>query len=124
MPTSLLDAEHTLQDALRTRDVATLDALLDDRVRYVGPDGGTMDKAADLEAHRSGALRLDRVEELEVEAQVFDGAGITRVVLALSGEDRGIGFEATMTYTRTWCRSVDSPTGWVVVAAHASVRKG
>jgi hypothetical protein len=124
MPASLLHAEHTLQDALRARDVATMDALLDDRVRHVGPDGVAVDKETDLAAHRSGTLRLDRVIELDADAQVFDGAGVTRVVLAVEGEDAGREFATTLVCTRTWCRSTASPAGWVVVAAHASVLAG
>lgn len=52
-------AEERLEQAQRSSDIEVLDELLHPEVTYVGPDGHLVDKHADLEAHRSGALRID-----------------------------------------------------------------
>lgn len=57
--------EERLRQALLKSDVAELDALVDDRLLFVGPDGAVYSENDDLELHRSGAERIAR---LEVEA--------------------------------------------------------
>jgi Domain of unknown function (DUF4440) len=37
--------EHRLRDAMLAGNVAELDALIDDRLLFVGPDGGVYSKA-------------------------------------------------------------------------------
>ena len=50
----LCDAEHELQLAIRTADLAALERLLDDRFVHVGPDGAPQDKRAMLAARAAG----------------------------------------------------------------------
>jgi len=53
---SLDAAETALQHALLTNDVAALDDMLHDQVRFIGPDGLTINKQQDMDAHRRGEL--------------------------------------------------------------------
>lgn len=115
---SLQDAESAFQKAFLKGDVAALEAILHPDVRYVGPDGVTVDRKADLDARRSGVLVLDDVDELNRQVQVFGSVGVTRVILHLVGSVAGEPIDASLVYTRTWQHTDD---GWVVVAAHASL---
>ena len=115
--TTLNDAESRFQTALLDNDVSALDAFLHEEVRFTGPDGSTIDKAADLAAHRSRTLVLTEVDEISREVQVIDGIGVTRATLHLVGTLAGDTIDATMAYTRTW---VPSANGWVIAAAHGS----
>ncbi len=115
--TTLHDAESRFQAALLANDVAALDGFLHDHVRFTGPDGSTIDKAADMAMHRSQALLLTTVDEVNREVQIIDRVGITRALLHLVGTVGDDEIDVTLAYTRTW---VPSPTGWVVAAAHGS----
>ena len=114
---TLDDAESRFQTALLAGDVEALDGFLHDQVRYTGADGSTIDKTADMAAHRSNNLVLTTVDEVSRQVQIIDGVGITRAVLHLIGTLGDNEIDLTLAYTRTW---VPSPTGWVVAAAHAS----
>lgn len=115
--TTLNDAESRFQTALLDNDVSALDAFLHEEVRFTGPDGSTIDKAADLAAHRARTLLLTEVGEVSREVQVIDGIGVTRAILRLVGTLAEDKVEATVAYTRTWVPSAD---GWVIAAAHGS----
>jgi ketosteroid isomerase-like protein len=115
---SALDAsESRFLDALRRNDLDELDGLLHERVRFVGPDGVTIDKAADMAAHRSGFLAFTAVHELQRDVQVFGSVGITRVRLRLEGTVGGEPLDAQLAYTRTWHKA---GAEWIIIAAHGS----
>lgn len=116
---SLGAAETAFQHALLTNDVATLDGLLHDQVRFIGPDGVTINKQQDIDAHRRGELVFSAVDEVERDTQVIDGVGITRAELRLVGTVAGDHVDVTLVYTRTW---LPTPAGWLIVAAHGSVK--
>ena len=52
--------EERLRQAMLKSDVAELDALIDDRLLFIGPDGAVFSKKDDLDLHRSGAERIHR----------------------------------------------------------------
>jgi hypothetical protein len=114
----LIEAERRLQTAQLTSDVAALDGLLHPLLTFVGPDGSLSDKTADLEVHRTGRMRVERLEPEDLVAHIADGVGITVLTAQMRGEYLGESFTARMRYTRCWARSAD---GWRVVAAHASM---
>ncbi|WP_285664718.1 nuclear transport factor 2 family protein [Actinorhabdospora filicis] len=116
--TTLNEAENRFQAAMLDNDVSALDAFLHDEVRFTGPDGSTIDKAADLAVHRSRTLLLSEIDELGREVQVIGGIGVTRVTLRVVGTLAGDKIEATMAYTRTW---IPADNGWVIAAAHGSL---
>ncbi|GHJ11165.1 hypothetical protein TPA0907_55320 [Micromonospora humidisoli] len=114
----LLEAERRLQAAQRAGDVAALDALLDDRLIAVGPDGRTFGKSDDLAAHRSGTSVLDELVEEELELVVAGTTGVTFFRGRVSGTFEGAPFAARLRYTRTW--AYDDGYGWRILAAHLS----
>ncbi|WP_328341220.1 nuclear transport factor 2 family protein [Micromonospora sp. NBC_00421] len=114
----LLDAERRLQAAQRAGDVAALDALLDDRLVAVGPDGRTFSKADDLAAHSSGSSVLDELVEEELELIVAGTTGVTFFRGRVRGTFEGEAFAARLRYTRTW--TYDDEHGWRILAAHLS----
>ncbi|WP_454729299.1 nuclear transport factor 2 family protein [Cellulosimicrobium protaetiae] len=111
---SLLAAEHALQAAQRAGDVDALDALLHPRCVGVGPDGSVFSKEDDLESHRSGLLRITRLEEESLDVQEDVASGVTRLVAAVEAIQGGAAVSARLTYTRLWVRTDD---GWRVLAA-------
>ncbi|MFC5911465.1 nuclear transport factor 2 family protein [Streptacidiphilus monticola] len=114
---ALHEAEQRLQAAIRSGDVGTLDLLLDDRVVYTGPDGRSLTKEEDLEAHSSRALAVEVFEQQDLQVTVVGSTGVTRVLAVLQGNAAGRPFTARLRYTRTWVHADDT---WRVLAAHAS----
>jgi hypothetical protein len=111
----LLAAERRLQAAQLASDVEALDALLDDRLMAVGPDGSTFTKAADLEVHRSGALKITVLDEEALDLLVDGTLGITRATFTTEAIQDGELVAARLTYTRTWVRTHGE---WRLLAAH------
>ena len=115
---SLRDAERRLQAAQLSSDVVALDALLDDRLVFTGPDGNLYSKADDLQVHRSGTQTLTKVEEEQVAVLVDGRTGVSWFLGSLEGTMSGMPFTARVRYTRTWL--YDDARGWQLVAAHVS----
>ncbi|MDF2849061.1 MAG: hypothetical protein K0R97_3043 [Oerskovia sp.] len=111
---SLLAAEHALQAAQRAGDVDALDALLHPRCVGVGPDGSVFSKDDDLESHRSGALRITRLEEESLDVREDAVSGVTRLVAAVEAIQGGVAVSARLVYTRLWARTDER---WLVLAA-------
>jgi ketosteroid isomerase-like protein len=113
----VLDAERRLQAAQRAGDVDALDLLLDDRLVATGPDGGSFGKADDLEAHRSGALRITKLVQEDLDLLLDGDVAITRVTVSAEAVQGGVPTAGRLRYTRTWVRRDD---GWRVLGAHLS----
>ena len=114
----LRDAEQQLQSAVRSGDVEALDRLLDDRVVYTGPDGRSLTKEEDLEAHRSRSLVVEAFDQEDLQLTVVGTTGVTRVLATLRGSAVGQPFAARLQYTHAW---VHAEGAWRILAAHAGV---
>lgn len=115
---SLRTAERRLQAAQLASDVPVLIELLADDVLFTGPDGSLLTKEDDLAAHRSGQQVLTSVEEEDLRVLAGPHLGVTWFLGSVAGTVGGQPFAVRMRYTRTWA---NTPAGWQVVAAHASL---
>ena len=114
----LTATERRLQAAQRAGDVEALDALLHPAVVAVGPDGSVFGKQDDLEAYRSGALRVTSLVEESLEVQDDGHTGTTRTVAAVDAVQAGAAVSVRLRYTRLWLRD---DAGWRVLAATLAV---
>ena len=114
---ALLAAEHALRVAQLASDAAALERLIDDDLVFTGPDGAIYSKADDLAAHRSGAIRITRLDPSEEHVQRFGSIAVISVRMEMVGTFQGAPFEGPMRYTRVWCQRAD---GWRIVAGHVS----
>ena len=87
-----------------TSDVATLDELASDRLRFVTLDGANVGKEADLAAHRSGTLRLSTLAPGERHIELCGEVALVNVAVELAGTYAGTPFSGLFRYTRVWCR--------------------
>jgi ketosteroid isomerase-like protein len=115
----LHSAERRLQLAQLHSDVAELDALVDERLIFTGPDGRLYGKQDDLEVHGQGRQIMSKVEEHDLRVIVAGQVGVTCFYGRLEGSLDGVPFAAQLRYTRTWV--FDEDRGWQLVAGHASV---
>lgn len=113
MQIEIRQMEERLRNAILSSDVTELDALIDDRLLFIGPDGGVYSKADDLELHRSGNERLTRFDLKEVLIELHGSTAIAVVRANLAGSFKGEAFEGDYRYTRTW---LHGDRGWRIVA--------
>jgi len=114
---SLHAAEAALRRAQLSSDLAALDVLLDDALMFVGPDGAVYAKRDDLEAHRSGAIRISRLDPSEERIQRYGQIAVVSVRMEMAGSFQGTPFAGPFRYTRVWRERAD---GWRIVAGHVS----
>lgn len=114
---SLLACEAALRRAQLASDVAEIDRLVDEALVFTGPDGAVYSKTDDLAAHRTGMVRITRLEPSEEVVRRFGSIAVISVRMDMSGTFRGEPFAGPFRYTRVWCAR---PEGWRVVAGHVS----
>lgn len=113
----LLACESALRLAQLSSDVAALDRLVDDALVFTAPNGVVIGKSDDLDAHRSGTVRITRLDASEERVQRFGDIGVVSVRMEMAGTFYGAAFAGPFRYTRVWC---ERPEGWRVVAGHVS----
>jgi ketosteroid isomerase-like protein len=113
----ILSFEAALVDAQLTGDIAALDRLLDDELYFTGLAGRVFSKADDLAAHRSGQLRITKMNPLERHITALGTTVVVSVLMDAEATVAGLPNAAKLRYTRIWCQRSD---GWKVVAGHMS----
>jgi ketosteroid isomerase-like protein len=113
----ILTCEGELRQAQLTGDVAVLDRLLDDCLLFTGIDGALASKQDDLSLHRSGRLRITKLDPLDRHMLHLGDISVVSVGMAAAAIMDGTPVSATLRYTRVWHKR---PEGWRVVAGHMS----
>ena len=114
---SLEACEASLRKAQLAGDVAALERLIDDALVFTGPDGNLYGKSDDLTAHRTGTIRITRLDPSEERVQRFGSIAVVSVRMEMAGTFNGTAFAGPFRYTRVWCAR---PDGWRIVAGHVS----
>lgn len=116
----VVELEQQLRTAQLEADVPALDALISATLLFAGPDGALATKAADLEAHASGAVRFvsHDPEELRVR-RVSPGCAIVSLRARLSVDVQGTVMHGVFRYTRVWACEDDGR--WRVAGGHVSM---
>ena len=114
---SLRVSETALRNAQLAGDVPALDRLIDNALVFTGPDGMLYGKKDDLDAHRTGVIRITRLEPSDEHIQRFGHIAVVSVRMEMSGTFQGTAFAGPFRYTRVWCAR---PEGWRIVAGHVS----
>ncbi|GAA1822504.1 nuclear transport factor 2 family protein [Agromyces salentinus] len=107
---TLDQAEDAIQAAMRASDV-------DDLV-FAGPDGKVIGKAADLEAHRSGATRFASIQETHRRTTEVARAGATETTAAATVWNDGRWVDVSLRWTRDW-RIIDGR--WQVAGGSVTI---
>jgi ketosteroid isomerase-like protein len=113
--------EERLRAAMLAGDVAELDALIDDALVFTTMTGEVATKAMDLDAHRSGVLRIHRMDPSELRIERFGDAAVVSVRMELAGTFADAPFAGPFRYGRVWIRR---PQGWRVAAGHVTEIRG
>lgn len=104
-PISIDAAETALQQAMRNSDVATLERMISDDLVFVGIDGKNLSKQDDLESHRNGMTRFERLDEISRRCSGSGegkATGSTEVVADVVNVINGERVEGRLRWHREW----------------------
>jgi ketosteroid isomerase-like protein len=110
--------EERLWKAQLSADVGALDDLIADDLLFTGLSGALETKAGDLEQHRSGALKITKLEPLEVRVRAIPGGAIASVKMDAAALIGGKPTAAVLRYTRVW---ISEGGRWQIAGGHMSV---
>ena len=113
----ILACEDELRRAQLAADTAVLDRLLYDALVFTALDGTLVSKSDDLAMHRSGRLRITRMDPGERHLLPLGDTAVVNVKMDAEALMDGAPIAATLRYTRVWHKR---PGGWRVVAGHMS----
>lgn len=115
--TEVQKCEDALRVAMLAGDVSALSSLIDNRLVFTGPDGTILTKGQDLSAHKSGVLRLTRLDLVDPRLHPLGDMMLVTTKADLAGTFDGMSIDGAFAYTRLW--SNDSGE-WRVIAGHAA----
>lgn len=98
----LSQAENRLFEAMKASDVETLDALLHDDLLFMIPNGETVTKKADLDAHRAGAMVIEHAQLQVLESSIIGDLAVSTVYLKAKGKMLGQPLDGEFRYIRVW----------------------
>jgi hypothetical protein len=114
----ILELEERLRIAMLNSDVGALDQLLAPGLIFTNHLGQLLSKQDDLEAHRSGRLKVKDLTASEQHVRLYENVAVVSVRLRLSGTYGGGPADGDFRFTRVWCPAPGKDS-WHVVAAHA-----
>lgn len=115
----ILALEDKLKTAMLSSDVALLDQLLADDLIFTSHFGQIMSKQDDLEAHRSGFVKIKAIEQSEYRIKRQDNIAIVSVLSRIQGEFGGEESFAALRFTRVWQKNKSDE--WQVTAAQSTL---
>lgn len=118
IPHDIIEAEARIRRAQLNADADALDELIGDDLLFTGPTGELGTKSADIDAHKSGAVRFREhyPEELRLRI-VGNDVVVTAMRARLMVEVGGDVISGAYRYTRVWARKNGK---WQVVSGHVS----
>lgn len=114
--TFIIACEERLRTAMLSSDVELLDELIADDLIFVNHLGQVLSKEMDIEAHRSGNLKMTGIDILDQRIRLLDRVAVTITRVNLSGIF-GTPFKGEFWYTRVWQNRIGS---WQIVSGHCS----
>ena len=109
--------EARLRQAMLRADLAALDELIADDLIFATHLGQVVTKAMDLDAYRSGRLRISTLDYSETEVRPLGEIVLVVTRCHLAGHYDGVAFAGDFRFTRLWRRSGDA---WKIAAGHCS----
>jgi len=114
------EQENKLLTAVMKSDVSALDELIHDDLIFNLPDGQTATKAMDLDAYRSGRMKITEISASEREIRIVDHAAVVAVTIELKGSFQDTTIDGNYRYLRVWQLHQDK---WKIIAGSCTLFK-
>jgi ketosteroid isomerase-like protein len=119
MEMQILAVEDQLRAAMLSSDVNALNELLAAELIFTNHFGALLGKEADLAAHRSGMLKIQKLEPSEQTIRFAGEVAIVSVRTRVEGTYAGNPANGDFRFTRVWALSPSNT--WQVIAAHSAL---
>ena len=116
LETEIVEVERRLQEAMLKSSVEELENLLADDLLFTNHMGVVTTKEADVSAHESGAVKIDRLEFSDRRMRFLGDVVVVIVRVEISGVFMGTPASGSFQFTRVWRRNTK---GWQVVVGHS-----
>lgn len=105
--------EARLRVAMLASDVAELDRLIADDLIFTAFNGQLVTKEQDLEMHRSGSIKIEELDVLELLAREVGEVALVVAHVRISGSFDNQPASGEFRFTRVWQMKQE---GWQIVA--------
>jgi hypothetical protein len=95
----------------------SLDAILDDRLKYIHSNGWVQTKQEVIADSKSGKLVYEQIDVRQMDVRIYDGAAIVTGRGTFSGKLNNAPFAIDLTFTEVY---VHKKKGWLLAARHAN----
>ena len=99
---AIINAEKELLDSIKKSDVQKLSTLLHDDLLFIIPNGQTITKARDLEAYRSGNMKIESITSSQQEINLIADNAVVSVVIDMKGMFFNQPFDGRYKFIRVW----------------------
>lgn len=110
----IADLEEKLLDGFKRTDLNTLDLLFADGMLFHDQYGNVLDKEMDLEAYRSGMIKINKINVSKREIRVFESIVIVSASLFIKGSYSNILLNGKYQWLRVWGKVRED---WKVISA-------
>ncbi|RZL32199.1 MAG: nuclear transport factor 2 family protein [Pedobacter sp.] len=92
-----------LAEGIKNSDIDLLDKTIHDDLLCLAPDGKTITKQMDLDAHKAGEMAVDKLNaQIEDLRRINGDTAVSTTVYDAKGKMLGNPMEATLKYIRVW----------------------
>ncbi|TBO41281.1 nuclear transport factor 2 family protein [Pedobacter kyonggii] len=117
----IADLEEKLLDGFKRTDLNTLDLLFADGMLFHDQYGNVLDKDMDLEAYRSGMIKIAKIKVSKREIRVFESIVIVSASLFIKGSYSNILVNGKYQWLRVWGKVRED---WKVISASCTSISG
>lgn len=110
----IADLEEKLLDGFKRTDLNILDLLFADGMLFHDQYGNVLDKEMDLDAYRSGMIKINKINVSKREIRVFESIVIVSASLFIKGSYSNILLNGKYQWLRVWGKVRED---WKVISA-------
>jgi hypothetical protein len=110
----IADLEEKLLDGFKRTDLNILDLLFADGMLFHDQYGNVLDKEMDLDAYRSGMIKITKINVSKREIRVFESIVIVSASLFIKGSYSNILLNGKYQWLRVWGKVRED---WKVISA-------
>lgn len=116
----ILKYENRLLLAMKNADLKELDILIHDDLLFNGPDGKTITKEMDLEAYKSGMMKVKEITSGDCQIKTYKDTAVVTVTVSITGEFMNQPILSQARFIRIW-KNFEGQ--WKVIAGASSFLK-
>ncbi|MDR7209790.1 nuclear transport factor 2 family protein [Flavobacterium piscis] len=99
---AIIQSEIELLTAIKNSDVLILEKILHEDLLFNLPTGQTITKEFDLDAYRSGKMKIESVEASDQIINIIDNTAVVAVTVSLKGTYDNTVIDGVFRYIRVW----------------------